>query len=143
MSTDLARFYKAGAILAARSCGHRFLVNPCERLARFVERSDSATRKRLNAVTNLAERQSGEARSARSGQVGRNARVNGRRAVSGCTHECGQGLAKAVRHFAGHVLDGVVNRGSERQGREVRVIGVLQIVFRSSEFPLNHSHSLL
>ena len=115
----------ASLLLSAKHVSEGKRVNdPSERLAGFIERSDSATRQRLNAVTNLAKGQSGKARSARSREVHGNAGINARRAVSGRTHECGQRFAKAVRHFASHVLDRVVNRGSERQGREVGVIGI-------------------
>lgn len=100
----------------------RFGVNPNEGFGRFVERTYRAARQRLNAVTDLAQRQGRERRGAGRGQLGQNAGVDARSTVSSCTHECGQRLAEAIGHFLGNVLDGGVDRGSEGQRTEVRVI---------------------
>ena len=131
MFTDLVKFFNAGAILATRASGHCLLVNPSEHLGAFVERSNAATSQRLNAVSDLRERQSGEARGARSGQFGQDTGVDAGRTVSGCTHKCGQRFAKAIAHLTSDVLDSVINSCRKTQRAKVCIQICYYVLSRS------------
>ena len=93
-----------------------------ERLGRFVKGPNRTSGQRLDGISNLTQRQSGEAGSAGGTQFHKDAGVDGARTVSSCTDKGAQRLAEAVAQFLGHILDGVVDGGSQRQRREVGVI---------------------
>ena len=95
-------------------------ANEC--LGGFVERTDRTASHGLDAVSDLGQRQSGEARGRRRSQFYQNRSVDARCAVSSCTDKSGQRFAQTVGHFLCNVLDGLVDRGSEGQRREVRII---------------------
>ena len=100
-------------------------ANEC--LACFVERTHCPTRQRLNAVTNLRQRQSRERRGVVRSKLRQHAGVDAVRTVRSCTDQSRQRLAKAIRHFLRDVLDGAVDGCCQRQRREVRVVGVFQM----------------
>ena len=97
-------------------------ANEC--LGGFVERTDRTASHGLDAVSDLGQRQSGEARGRRRSQFYEHAGIDAGSTVSGRTHESGQRLTETIRHFLRDVLDGRVDRGSEGQGGEVRVVGI-------------------
>jgi hypothetical protein len=88
----------------------------------LVEGLHRAASQRLNAITDLAQRQSGEAGSARSGQFHENAGIDAVRTVSGRTHKRGQRLTKLIAHFLRDVLYRVIDRGSKRKRAKVSII---------------------
>ena len=108
-------------------CCVGFGVNPNECFGSLVERTHGATRQRLNAVSDLAQRQCRKGRCACCGQLCQHAGVDARCTVRSCTDQCAQRLAQTIGHFLSHVLDSLVDGGCQRQRGEVRVIGVLQM----------------
>ena len=101
----------------------RLGVNPNEHILH--ERLYRAASQRLNAVSDLAQRQSSKARSRRSGQLNQNAGVDAVRTVCSRTDQSRQGLAQLIGQLLRHVLNGVVNGGRQRQAGEVGVIRIL------------------
>lgn len=96
-----------------------------EVLARFVERPHRTTGQGLDGVTDIGQGQRGKARGRGRRELRQNGRINAVRTIRSCADESGKRLTQPIRHFAGNVLDSVIDSGCEAQAGEVRVVGIL------------------
>lgn len=90
-------------------------------LGRFIERTNRTTGQSLNRVTNLIKAKSRKRRGRSRAKLNQDARIDGRCSVSSCANKRTQRFAKAVRKFAGNVLDCIVNRGCQGQRAKVQM----------------------